>query len=181
LPGYSCLIDASDPNVILVGTEFGTYSTSDGGNSWGNEDGDPMGSFPIFDLRQQWRSPDLVENAGYVYVGSHGRGAFKSSSLQKNGIDDVPEPETNEVVADLLIAPNPMSNYGRLEFNADNEGLITMDIYSIAGQKAKSLQFVMNLGANYYEFDVSDLEHGTYIIKLEKDNKVTTKKFVIVK
>ena len=181
LPGYTCLIDASDPNVILVGTEFGIYSTSDGGGSWGFEGGDPMGSFPIFDIRQQWRSPDLVENAGFVYVGSHGRGAFKSSSLQKNGIDDVPEPETNELVADLLIAPNPMSSYGRLQFNSDIEGVVNMDIYSIAGQKVKSLQFVMNLGSNFYQFDVNNLEHGTYIIQLNKDNKVTTKKFVIIR
>ena len=74
-----------------------------------------------------------------------------------------------------------MTNYGRLEFESDIDGMINMDIYSIAGQRVKSLQFVMNKGANNYRFDVSDLNHGTYIIQLNKDNKVTTKKFVIIR
>jgi photosystem II stability/assembly factor-like uncharacterized protein len=181
LPAYACVIDGSDPNVILVGTEFGIYSTEDGGNSWGFEGEDPMGSFPVYDLRQQWRSPSDVENAGYIYVGSHGRGAFKSSSLQKNGIDEVVEEESNNVVENLMIAPNPMSSFGKLEFTTENEGVVTMDIYSIAGQKVKTLKFAMKLGSNSYRFDVSDLDHGTYIIKLNKDNKVTTKKFVIIR
>jgi len=181
LPAYSVVIEQDDPNVIFAGTEFGIYSTTDGGANWSSEGEDPMGSFPIYDLRQQWRSPNDVENAGYIYVGSHGRGAFKSTAFAKNGIDDVDEPESNELVADLLIAPNPMTTYGRLEFTSDNEGMINMDIYSIAGQRVKSLQFAMNKGANNYRFDVSDLNHGTYIIQLNKDNKVTTKKFVIIR
>jgi hypothetical protein len=181
LPAYACIIDGSDPNVILVGTEFGIYSTEDGGGSWGFEGEEPMGSFPIFDLRQQWRSPSDVENAGYIYVGAHGRGAFKSSSLMKNGLDDVDDEVSNDVVQNLLIAPNPMSTFGKLEFTTENEGVVNMDIYSIAGQRVKTLKFSMNLGSNSFRFDVSDLNHGTYIIKLNKDNKVTTKKFVIIR
>ena len=181
LPAYTVVIEQDNPNVIFAGTEFGIYSTSDNGANWDFEGEDPIGAFPIFDLRQQWRSPNDVENAGFIYVGSHGRGAFKSTTFSKHGIDNVEEPETNELVADLLIAPNPMSTYGRLEFTSDNDGLINMDIYSIAGQRVKNLQFVMNEGANNFRFDVSDLNHGTYIIQLNKDNKVTTKKFVIIR
>lgn len=181
MPAYSVLIDATDGNSMLVGTEFGIYSTSDAGANWGFEGDDPMGAFQIFDIRQQWHSPEDVENAGYIYVGSHGRGAFKSSSLQKHGFADVEDPKVDELVDHLLIAPNPMSSYGILEFNSDIEGVVDMDIYSMNGQKVKSIKFVMNLGANSYQFDVSDLNRGTYIIKLNKDNKVTTKKFIIIK
>ena len=181
LPAYAVIIEQDNPDVIFAGTEFGIYSTSDGGANWGFEGEDPIGAFAIYDLRQQWRSPEDVENSGFIYVGSHGRGAFKSTAFSKHGIDEVDEPETNEAVANLIIAPNPMTSYGRLEFTSDNEGLVNMDIYSIAGQRVKSLQFVMNKGTNNYRFDVSDLNHGTYIIQLNKDNKVTTKKFVIIR
>ena len=181
LPVYAVIIEQDNPDVVFAGTEFGIYSTTDGGANWGFEGEDPMGAYPIFDLRQQWRSPEDVENSGFIYVGSHGRGAFRSTAFAKHGIDDVDEPESNELVADLLIAPNPMTTYGKLQFTSDNEGLINMDIYSIAGQRVKSLQFVMNIGANNYRFDVSDLNHGTYIIQLNKDNKVTTKKFIIIR
>jgi hypothetical protein len=181
LPAFAVVIEQDDPNVILAGTEFGIYSTIDGGANWDFEGEDPMAAFPIYDLRQQYRSPEDVENAGFIYVGSHGRGAFKSTTFAKNGIDEVVEPESNELVADLIIAPNPMTSYGRLEFTSDSEGMVNMEIYSIIGQRVKTLQFAMNEGSNNYRFDVSDLNHGTYIIKLNKDNKVTTKKFVIIR
>lgn len=181
LPVYAVVIEQDDPNVILAGTEFGIYSTSDGGANWDFEGEDPIGSFPIYDLRQQFRSPNDVENSGYIYVGSHGRGAFRSTTFAKNGVDEVVEPESVDLVANLMIAPNPMTSYGRLEFTSDIEGMINMEIYSIVGQRVKALQFAMHEGANSYHFDVSDLNHGTYIIKLNKDSKITTKKFVIIR
>jgi len=181
LPAYSVVIEMDNPEVILVGTEFGIFATDNGGQDWTQQLDDPMGAFPIFDLRQQWRSVDDVENSGFIYVGSHGRGAFRSATFEKNGITSEVEKPENELVGDLLIAPNPMNNYGILEFTGDTEGLIDMDIYAISGQRVKTLQFTMSQGTNHFQFDVSDLRYGTYIIQLKKDNKVTTRKIVIAR
>ena len=56
-----------------------------------------------------------------------------------------------------------------------------MDIYSINGQQVKSINFAMEEGANRIQFDVNDLDVGTYIIQLKNNDKVTTDKFVIIR
>lgn len=180
LPVYSCLIEEGSEDRILAGTEFGLYATENGGESWAFEGADVLGVVPIFDIRQQWRAPEDVENAGYVYVGTHGRGAFKSSTFEKNGIEEFEEQESNEAVAELMVVPNPMTTFGRLEFTSVNEGMVNMYVYSMSGRQVKALQFRMEKGNNTYQFDVSELEQGTYIIQLQKDSKVTTSKFVIL-
>ncbi len=180
-PAWSCLIEQDNPGTILVGTEWGVYATDDGGATWTPENAGPMGPVPVFDIRQQWRAAEDVENAGYIYLGTHGRGAFRSKTYEKNSFDEGDANPTNELVENLLIMPNPMSEYGWLDFSSNEKATVQMDIYSITGQKVKELKFTMNEGANHYQFDVSDLGDGTYIIQLKKDDKVTTDKFVIIR
>jgi len=74
-----------------------------------------------------------------------------------------------------------MSEYGWLNFEASEKAQVNMDIYGINGQKVKSLNFTMNEGSNHYRFDVGDLGDGSYIIQLKKDDKISTKKFVIIR
>ena len=180
LPAYSCVIESGDPNTIIVGTEFGVYATDNGGADWSPESVNPMGPVPVFDIRQQWRDPSLVENAGYIYLGTHGRGAFRSKTYEKASFEEASE-TANELVGNLLVLPNPMSEYGWLNFDANEKAQVSMDIYGINGQKVKSLKFTMEEGSNHFQFDVSDLGDGTYIIQLKKDDKISTKKFVIIR
>jgi len=180
LPAYACIIESGDPNTILVGTEFGVYATDNGGADWSPENVDPMGPVIVYDIRQQWRDPSTVDNAGYIYLGTYGRGAFRSKTYEKASFEEVAE-NTNELVGNLVVMPNPMSEYGWLNFEASEMAQVNMDIYGINGQKVKSLNFTMNEGSNHYQFDVSDLRDGSYIIQLKKDDKISTKKFVIIR
>ncbi len=180
LPAYACVIESGDANTILVGTEFGVYATDNGGADWSPENVNPMGPVIVYDIRQQWRDPSVVENAGYIYLGTFGRGSFRSKTYEKNSFEEVAE-NTNELVGNLVVMPNPMSEYGWLNFEASEKAQVNMDIYGINGQKVKSLNFTMNEGSNHYRFDVSDLRDGSYIIQLKKDDKISTKKFVIIR
>lgn len=181
LPVYTCLIEASNPNTFIVGTEFGIYATDNGGDDWSPESSEPLGSVITYDIRQQWRDPSLVDNAGYIYVGTFGRGAFRSTDYEKNYIGNGVAAVDNELVGDLVIMPNPMSEFGWLNFNSSIESDVDMDIYNINGQIVKSLKFTMEKGANHLRFDVNDLGEGSYILQLRNDNKVTTDRFVIIR
>lgn len=177
---FGCVIESGDPNTIIVGTAFGVYATDDGGATWSPENTDPMGPVPVFDVRQQWRDPADVDNAGYIYLGTFGRGAMRSKTYEKVNFEEAVA-NNNELVGDLVVMPNPMSQYGWIDFTSKERALVDMDIYSINGQKLKSFNFTMNEGSNRYQFDVSDLGGGSYIIQLRKDDKVSTDKFVIIR
>lgn len=181
LPAYACIIEASDPNTIIVGTEFGIYATDNGGDDWTAENADPLGPVKVYDIRQQWRDPATVENAGYIYVGTYGRGVFRSTTYEKNLYEASAGDSDQGLVNDLVILPNPMSETGFLSFNSTISGNVDMEIFSINGQKVKSINFSMDEGANRIQFDVNDLNIGTYIIQLKKEDKVTTDKFVIIR
>lgn len=181
LPAYSCLIEASNPEVFIVGTEFGVYATDNGGADWYNETTGPLGPVIVTDIRQQWRSEEDVENAGVIYLGTYGQGALRSTSFEKAHIDVADGVQNAELISDLKIRPNPMSEYGWLSFTSEEEAQIDMDIYSMNGQRVKSMRIQMNEGSNEVQFDVSDLYDGTYVIQLRKDDKITTDKIIIIK
>lgn len=181
LPIWTCLIEMNDPNTFIVGTEFGVYATDNGGDDWSPENTDPLNAVIIYDIRQQLMDPALVSNAGYIYLGTFGRGAFRSTNYEKNIFDESAGIQNEELVDDLVILPNPMREFGILSFNSSIDDNLEMEIYSVNGQNVKSIKFNVVEGENRIQFDVSDLNVGSYIIQLRNDTKVTTDKFVIVR
>ena len=75
MPVYSAVIDVFNSNNIIIGTEFGVWSTTDG-TTWTPED-DGMPLVPCHMLRQQ-TLPGI--NQGVIYVGTHGRGCLLYTS-----------------------------------------------------------------------------------------------------
>jgi hypothetical protein len=182
LPVYTCLIEASDPNIFIVGTEFGVYATDNGGTDWTPENTGPLNAVIVYDIRQQNMDPELVTNAGYIYLGTYGRGAFRSTTYEKNLIQEGGVAQVdNELVEDFVISPNPMNEFGWLSFNASERASVNMEVYTINGQKVKELTFEMTEGENRIQFNVHDLSEGSYIVRLQKDTKFTTDKFVIIR
>ena len=87
MPVYSAVIDVNDNNNIIIGTEFGVWSTTNGSNWIVEDDGMPI--VPCHMLRQQYL-PGV--NKGIIYVGTHGRGIFKSSntsSILNHSLDNL--------------------------------------------------------------------------------------------
>jgi photosystem II stability/assembly factor-like uncharacterized protein len=69
IPVLRLLVDRSDltGNTVLAGTDIGVFQSTDRGNSWAVfNSGIP--AVPVFDLEQN--------NAGVIFAGTHGRGAF---------------------------------------------------------------------------------------------------------
>ena len=70
VPANALLLDSTNANHLLAGTDIGVFETTDGGSTWLSQNsGLANVSVADIDLR-----PD-----GYVFAATHGRGMFKSS------------------------------------------------------------------------------------------------------
>jgi len=180
MPAYSIVMDLNDPEVFLVGTEYGIWYSGDNGNTWSEANGGDMSRVPVYDLRQQKRRPWNAENTGVVYVGSFGRGVFRSDFL----LQPLSTPEdlfaSNETLANLNIFPNPVTGSGTIEFDLNQENEVSVFIYSLDGRMVKAIknQRVDMGNKRQVAFNAADLAAGTYVVQVQAGEELKTAKFV---
>lgn len=193
MPCYDVLIDGSDESgqTLIAGTEFGIYTTDDGGTTWTQEN-DPadasqstgIDATPVFELRQQvveykrWWHP---ENTYSVYAATHGRGMFRADNHLETGVDELPS-SSSEFNGSLNVYPNPANTTTTLDFNLNSHQDVTIKIYSIQGELIKTIsKDDLSRGNNSLRIDVTDMTQGNYIIHLEAGSSSQVGKFVIIK
>jgi hypothetical protein len=74
---------------------------------------------------------------------------------------------------EINIYPNPLEKGQFLNINSMSQKSKTIQIFDISGR------MVLNKNLNGSQLDVSVLESGTYIVKVEFENKISTKKLII--
>ncbi|MBL7944386.1 MAG: hypothetical protein JNM00_16620, partial [Flavobacteriales bacterium] len=138
--------DEGDGNTIVVGTEFGTWATLDGGDNWEQciapspGSTGSMGCVPVHDLRQQtiynkrYMTP---QNHGSIYAGTHGRGIFRTDAYLNVGVEE----EVSEVnTSELLVFPNPTADNASLKLELNAATKVEINIYSLQGQLVRTLK-----------------------------------------
>lgn len=183
MPVFTGVIEKSNPDIIIVGTEVGIFRTNNGGNTWTEENGGMMDRAPVFDLRQQYRDPWKVSNSGIIYAGTHGRGIFNNTDfhMPTTGIDDDNVGlGDGSLLSNLMIYPNPMTTTGWVEFNLATTADVQVSIFNINGTMVND--FVSKnrpKGENHVQFDASRLTAGTYILMLQSNGELKTGKFIV--
>jgi hypothetical protein len=180
MPCYSAVMDVNNPEIMMVGTEYGVYYTGNGGDTWTVANNGDMERVPVFDMRQQKRPNWKVVNSGVVYVGTHGRGVFKTDYLLEpfTGIDD--RDDEIKSLSAMKVFPNPLSSQGTVQFNLGAVSSVNMEIYSLQGKLVKSVS-EQRMGQGEHKrirFGTSELSTGTYILRLRAGNTTKTVKFV---
>jgi len=153
LPVNCIEVNPYDSNAMVAGTDFGLYSTSDGGKNWSKETGVP--NVPV------WKVVSHPKN-GVVYIFTHGRGIFKSQF--KNFV-----PTTRIALNDKHSQPvsfnNPVENYLELTLTNQNERSITkVQLVNSSGM----VVLEENINANS-KLDLSRFSKGLYILRLRND------------
>ena len=91
--------------------------------------------------------------------------------------------KTEEVVhADffqLNVQPNPASNEAIVSFELENKARFTLSLHNLMGQKVADLAGAQGFGHNQLRFDVSHLQPGAYIVRLQADDKVAATKLMV--
>ena len=99
---------------------------------------------------------------------------FDNTSLMNLVIGQNQALSTNSIdMEEINIFPNPLEKGQLLNINSMNQKSKTIQIFDISGR------MVLNKNINGSQLDVSLLESGTYVVKIEIENKISTKKLII--
>lgn len=180
IPVYSAVYDQGDVNNIVIGTEYGIFSSDNAGSTW-SADQAFMGVAPVFDMRiQTWDYSEGATNPNVIYAGVHGRGIWSSNTIMDvnrpwEDIDDVADFNTN-----LNVFPNPMVENGSITFELAERGDVYIQVFDLAGNLVKQIsQANMPEGSNTLEFSVEGFASGTYMVNFTSGDHTDVAKFVV--
>ncbi|HDO28126.1 MAG TPA: T9SS type A sorting domain-containing protein [Bacteroidetes bacterium] len=83
----------------------------------------------------------------------------------------------------LLLFPNPARNEVHVEFEMENSGIATIQIYDIRGKEVKRPLDKSNLskGKHRIRFKVYDLKPGTYIVRVIADKEIFSANMIVTR
>ncbi len=197
-PVYASLIPLNHPDVLLVGTEYGVYMTENitAANPVWVEANVGMDRVPTLQIHQQvhafpythiWVGDGddmiLVEypattNYGGIYVGTHGRGAFRNMNFVS-----VPEPPMVErpslIRSQLLVYPNPIESNATAVINLSASSRATVRVYDIQGRVVATMEpGMLQAGRNEINLQLGHLRQGNYIVQVIAGNESKTTKII---
>ncbi len=184
-PVYTSLFNWRNSSEVIVGTEYGVYSTANifaPTPTWASENNNGMEILPVYEIRQQKfaNNPELgVTNHGVIYAATFGRGLYTSNTFESKGGSTF----TNPIVAsniEVNITPNPVSDVATIRYSIENDSPVLFQVYNLQGQLVKNINLGNQpAGSNEMSFDSSDLGSGTFLIRMNAGNQQTTSKFVV--
>jgi hypothetical protein len=174
---YDGIIDRDDDQIIVIGTHTGVFVSSNDGASWTNSSTGFEGT-PVYEVRQSTRTwNEGNSRPGEIYIATHGRGIWSSSSLLDVAKYHNSSSKDN-FKAKLKTYPNPTASSTTLSFNLEQGGVVNVAVYSITGTKVKTMQTKLSKGEGLLDIEVNDLPRGTYIVKFTSGNQSETTKFI---
>ncbi len=192
-PVHSVLIEKSNSNHIIVGSELGIFTLE--GNTWTAEKGD-MGNLPIVQLRQQivfanalrihvgfdgsgnpiYKYQQGVDNFGTIYAATHGRGIWKSKRFQGFNNPFGPNPTTEN---QLNLYPNPAQDVVNIKVKDLKEGAI-IQVLDLQGRVIISKE-INNDNQENIQMELPNLNEGMYVIQVNNNNNISSGKLMITK
>ncbi len=80
------------------------------------------------------------------------------------------------------VTPNPARETARVNFSLTEPAPVTLDLYNASGEKIRTLVTARYIPGIYsYDLPVSDLQSGTYMVRMTAGEKVYTTKVNVVK
>lgn len=154
LPVNAVEVNPQDSNMIIAGTDFGVYTTSDGGKTWFKETSIP--NVTIFKIVSHPRN-------GKVFIFTHGRGVFEAKFKNFKEVTQINSIKTSNL---KITYNNPIQNV--LKINIDNN--IKPESVIISDFNGNTVFNENNNSKNIY--DLSTLKNGTYILRIKLNDKV---------
>lgn len=200
LPVYSAVIEMNNPNTVIIGTEFGVFSTDNiqaSSPTWTPENVG-LAHVPVHSLKQQTINFPYVsytfvvddetftlsfpqtQNTGAIYAGTHGRGFFENTKYLS-----VEEPKGKTIAtinASLVLYPNPVVNSTNIAYTLPKSSKVMIDVYNISGKLVKRVNLTLKpSGTHNFTLDCSEFANGTYIVQMTAGDNKATSKFIIQK
>ena len=187
MPVYNGIIHAEDPDIMVIGTDFGVMSTFNGGQSWQFEL-DGIEHVPTYSIRQQtWNyqnqpfGHDYVVNPYVIYAGTHGRGIFRTETLMGltplSGLDPAPT-----ALGNLTLFPNPVVDQAMLVFDMKQREDVMVTLYDMQGRIVREVARArLPEGEQRMQLRANDLQRGTYIVEVRTPAERRTARMVVTR
>jgi acetyl esterase/lipase len=82
-------------------------------------------------------------------------------------------------ISDLNIYPNPAQNLLNIAFTSASNLDYTINLLNSLGQRVHSRQLNANIGNNNYSLDICQLKAGLYVLQMQQEGKMISKKFIV--
>lgn len=172
MPVWSSAIDFVNPNLIIIGTDLGIYTRDMVDGSGWVEQNAGMDRVPVLQVIQV----PYYGQTNYTYIGTYGRGVFRSASLV--GINDV----KTSVVTSVSIFPNPARDVTTLQLNTRQAGDLFIRVYDLKGKEVYHQMQPKEIAGNHtYTIPVTNLQSGTYLVNVSAGSSSASHKMVVIK
>lgn len=139
----------SDPlnhDVLMIGTDYGLYTTTNGGAQWNKETAVPNVPIHMVKFRESDRK---------LFIFTHGRGLWLADVPFQPISRDEPQPEM-----EISIVPNPASDF----VSVQSEGV---SLYLHQWMLLDSQGRLVSEGRNEEQIEVAALPRGVYVLSFE--------------
>ena len=173
VPVYLVSFDKGNTNRLIAGTEMGIYM-SDNVNATPTwvEENTGLGRVPVFDMEQYRTENNYNPNdpntndfefEGDLFIATHGRGFFTTSSTQVARPVGLEEPSELETQDALGLFPNPAVNEVNVPVNQG--GAVTITLRDMEGRLIHRIDMKrVPGGVTSIPMNVSELPSGLYIV-----------------
>lgn len=176
-PIYDALISATNPDEIVIGTEYGIWATQNGTSaspSWTTEN-DNFPTVPVFCLaaseavkRETWRTGQML------YAGTHGLGIWKTAGLLTS-VQKV----AKEDVLNVNLYPNPVQDKVTATFKAKSADKVTVSVTDLLGRVIQTETVsIYSAGNAEVSMNLNGMETGTYFLNISGKNHSGAVKFI---
>ena len=172
MPVYAGVFEMNDPNKVVIGTDFGVYTTNDISTAtpvWADES-TGTGNVPITAIKQQTNSGIWYyrpENYRDLYLSSYGRGLFWDKTFETIlGTDPIlPKPTAENT---LKVQPNPFTEKVAISYKIGKATSVTAKVYDLMGRLIYSVNYGTQQSGSYLQtLNLGSIQSGTYIIVLD--------------
>jgi hypothetical protein len=131
-----------------------------------------MARVPVFEIRgYEWKPWMGME----MYIGTHGRGYFKSSTLLSS------TKKINRAQLVLNAYPNPATDKATLTFQAPKSGSASVSVIGLDGREVFNKQVAVNTGKNELIINTENYISGYYFVKVTLSNGTSQSVKLMVK
>lgn len=180
------LVDADESDVngwSNPGTGVQIATASNTGRSYAEH----QGAQDSNEFMVQWTAP--AAGAGSVTFYSAGTAVNRNNASDGDG-GATADPLTlterpvgifdvSALDATVRVFPNPAVNYLNVSVESNFSGTVSADIMDVQGRIAITRPLDLVTGTNETQFDVNQLNTGTYMLRLSSEDRVLTTQFLI--
>ncbi len=184
MPVYKAVIDKYNGSRVFIATEIGVFGTENitaAAPSWvapGN-----MPKVATFMLRQQTNDPWNCDNSGSLFIGTHGRGMFRSDDyMVPLGTGPRAESAKKYSAAGITVFPNPSISGASVSFRLDRPSDLKLYVFNLRGELVKEVNLPsQSAGDKQVKIADEEIPSGTYIVKVSGGGISASAKFVLLK